>query len=90
MVFKLVLPVHPVLFFGKNETTHSGSLHFHAVIWAGLSPEYLELVSDIRGLCNKVSVALDSTYCTRIDRHLHVQDLVQKETRKLSEALDGK
>ena len=77
-------------FFGKNETTHSGSLHFHAVIWAGLSPEYLELVSDIRGLCNKVSVALDSTYCTRIDRHMHVQDLVQKETRKLSEALDGK
>ena len=34
----------PWAFFGKTETTGSGSLHFHIVSWGGLSPDLLEAV----------------------------------------------
>jgi len=65
-------------FFGKNEVTHSGSLHFHVVIWGGLSPQLLESVADIPELCEKVALVLDSQFSASIDRHVHIQDLVQK------------
>ena len=68
----------PSAFFGKNETTGSGSLHFHVVFWGGLSPEFLESVADIPELCKKVAAALDSMYSAKLDRHDHVRDLVQK------------
>lgn len=69
----------PWTFFGKNETTHSGSLHFHVVNWAGISPYYLESVADIPELCEKVTSALNSMYSASIDRHIHVQDLIRKK-----------
>jgi hypothetical protein len=66
----------PRAFFGKNETTHSGSLHFHVIIWAGLSPQFIEFVSDIPRLCKDISEMLESQYCAELDRHVHVKDLV--------------
>ena len=42
-------------FFGKTETTGSGALHFHVVVWGGLSPELLESVSDVPELCATVA-----------------------------------
>ena len=68
-------------FFGKTETTGSGSLHFHVVKWGGISPELLESVADIPELCKKVAVVLDSMYSAKLNRHEHVQDLVQKNMR---------
>ena len=68
----------PWAFFGKTETTGSGSLHFHVVKWGGLSPDLLESVADIPELCQKVASVLDSQYCASLDRHVHVQDLVKK------------
>ena len=45
----------PWAFFGnQSETTGSGALHFHVVVWGGLSPELLESVSDVPELCAKV------------------------------------
>ena len=70
-------------FFGKTETTGSGSLHFHVVIWGGLSPELLESVADIPELCQKVASALDSMYCARIDKHNHVKDLTVQSMRQI-------
>jgi len=66
----------PRAFFGKNETTHSGSLHFHVIIWAGLSPWFIEFASDIPQLCKLISEMLESQYCAELDRHVHVKDLV--------------
>ena len=66
----------PLAFFGKNEVTHSGSLHFHVIIWAGITPCLIELVSDIPELCKHVSDMLESQYCAQLDRHVHVKDLV--------------
>jgi len=68
----------PWAFFGKTETTGSGSLHFHVVGWGGISPELLESAADIPELCQKIASVLDSQYIASLDRHIHVQDLVQK------------
>ena len=66
----------PLAFFGKNEVTHSGSLHFHVIIWAGITPLLIEFASDIPELCKHVSDMLESQYCAQLDRHVHVKDLV--------------
>ena len=66
----------PRAFFGKNEVTHSGSLHFHVIIWAGISPWYIEQISEIPTLCKHISDMLESHYCAQLDRHVHVKDLV--------------
>ena len=64
--------------FGKNEVTHSGSLHHHAVQWGGLPPELLEAVADIEELVNVVAPILDSQYSASLERHVHVQNLVKE------------
>ena len=76
----------PWAFFGKTETTGSGSLHFHVVKWGGLSPEFLESVADFPDLCRKVASVLDSMYSAKLDRHKHVQDLVQTNMKYVKSA----
>jgi len=68
----------PWAFFGKNEVTHSGSLHFHVVGWGGLPPKLLEDAADIPELCEEISSVLDSQFTAKLDRHFHIQDLVKK------------
>ena len=65
-------------FIGKTETTGSGSLHFHVIIWGGLSAELLESVADIPELCKEVASVLDSQFCAKLDRTDHIKDLVKK------------
>lgn len=71
----------PWAFFGKTETTGSGSLHFHVVIWGGLSPQLLECFADIQEVCETIAEVLDSMYCAKLERHDHIRDLVQKDIR---------
>ena len=73
----------PWAFFGKSETTGSGALHFHVVVWGGLSPDLLESVSDVPELCAKVAAVLDSTNCASLDRHHHVRDLVARGVKDI-------
>ena len=70
-------------FFGKSETTGSGSLHFHVVNWGGLSPKLIESVSNIPELCRKVATILNSQYCACLDRLDHLKDLTVKNMKKV-------
>jgi len=82
--------------FGKNEVTHSGSLHHHAVQWGGLPPELLEAVADIPELNMIVASVLDSQFSANVDRHMHVQSLIKetistvKGQKKLRESANAK
>ena len=89
----------PGPFFGKNETTHSGSLHHHSVHWSGLPPELLESVADIPELCYIAARVLDSQCSASLDRNIHVQSLVKEtigtvkgqiETQKIRAAANAK
>ena len=72
-------------YYGKTETTGRGSLHFHVVLWGGcMSPDVLEIISDIPELCKIVGSVLESTYSASLDRNYHVADLTMKELRRVS------
>ncbi len=73
----------PWAYFGKSETTGSGALHFHVILWGGLSPELLEEVSSVSELCSAVASVLNSTHCACLESHHHVRDLVVKETKEM-------
>ena len=72
----------PLAYLGVTETTGGGSLHFHVVLWGGLSPDLLEMVSDLPNLCEYVGSVLDSTYSAALPRDAHVRDLVTKDLRQ--------
>jgi len=72
----------PLAFLGVNETTGGGSLHFHVVLWGGLSPDILEMVADMTELCKHVGSVLDSTYSATLPRDVHVRDLVTKDLKQ--------
>ena len=72
----------PLGYLGVNETTGGGSLHFHVVLWGGLSPDILELVADLPELCKQVGSVLDSTYNATLPREVHVRDLVTKDLKQ--------
>jgi hypothetical protein len=69
-------------FFGKTETTGRGSLHFHVVLWAGISPELLEAASDLEDVCKIIGDVLDSHYSAELPRHCHLADLATKCMRR--------
>jgi len=71
-------------YYGKTETTGRGSLHFHVVLWGGMSPDVLELVSDIPELCKKLGSVLESMYSASLDKNYHIADLTMKELRRVS------
>ena len=73
--------------FGKTETTGRGSLHYHVVLWGGISPDILELISDIPELCKRVGSILESMYSASLDKSWHVADLTLKELRRVSNDL---
>jgi hypothetical protein len=72
----------PLAYLGVNETTGGGSLHFHVVLWGGLSPDFLEMVADVPELCKHVGSVLDSTYSATLPRDVHVRDLVTKDLKQ--------
>ena len=72
-----------IAYFGKTETTGRGSLHFHVVLWGSISPDFLELISDIPELCKRVGSILESMYSASLTREQHVVDLAKKEADKL-------
>ena len=72
----------PIAYLGVTETTGGGSLHFHVVLWGGLSPDILELVADLPELCKQVGSVLDSTYKATLPREIHVRDLVTKDLKR--------
>ena len=69
-------------YIGVTETTGRGSLHFHVILWGGLSPELLEMVSDMPELCERVGAVLDSTFRAEMPRYAHMRDLVTKDLRQ--------
>jgi len=72
-----------IAYFGKTETTGRGSLHFHVVLWGGISPDFLELISDMPELCKRVGSILESMYSASLTKEQHVADLATKEADKL-------
>ena len=63
----------------KRTYDRKGSLHFHTVIWGGLSPDLLAKISTYPELCKEAERVLESMYLASLPREVHVSDLVNKE-----------
>jgi len=77
-------------FFGCIETQARGSLHFHIVIWGGLTPELLEKAAPFSDICAVIQDALDKMHCSSLPREVHAADMLiekMKETKSGREKL---
>ena len=74
--------------FAALECQGRGSLHFHAVMWSGLTPELLQALAtkdpDLSGLKAKAAEVLDSMATAKLDAERH-----ERRDADLKERLDG-
>jgi hypothetical protein len=73
-------------FFGTIETQQRGALHFHVLLWGGLTPKLLENSVDFPKLESKISAALDSMYQAEAPLSHHILQGINeahKNIRKL-------
>ena len=70
--------------FGCIEVQSRGALHFHILVWGGITPSLLETAAFIPELSKAVSRALDTMFCAQMPKEYHVQDIIlrfMKQTR---------
>ena len=63
---------HVYAYYGMHETQHCGTLHFHVIVYGGLSPELLDATADINPLCRAASQALDKIYSAELPASVHL------------------
>ena len=76
-VFGHILAMH-----GVHETQQRGALHFHVILWGGITPKLLEGAAQYQDLCTTISEVLQTMYTADLPREMLVQDLVQREMKK--------
>ena len=76
-----------VAHFGCIETQARGALHFHIILWGGISPNLLEKAASMPEVCTWIEEALDTMYTAEIPRSIHVRDMI---TQKMKESLEGR
>lgn len=69
-------------YFGCIETQDRGALHFHVILWGGISPRLLEMSTPFPDVCKLVGHALDKMYSATVPRGVHVRDLVLQQMKK--------
>ena len=74
---------HILAFFGAHETQFRGALHFHIILYGGISPKLLECASEFQEFCDVISKVLDTMYTAQIPRDVHIQYLVNQEMKKI-------
>jgi hypothetical protein len=75
-VFGNILAMH-----GVHETQQRGALHFHVVLWGGLTPKLLESADQCSSLCGVIGNVLDTMYRANLPRGLHVKEIIKKTMR---------
>ena len=74
-------------YFGCIETQDRGALHFHVLLWGGISPRLLEMSTPFPDVCKVVADALDKMYTAGVPRGVHVRDIL---TRQMKTTEDGR
>ena len=65
------------------ETQDRGALHFHIVIWGGITPLLLERAALFPDVCKCIEEVLDSMYSAELPQEVHVEDMLVREMKKL-------
>lgn len=72
-------------YYGISEAQQRGTLHFHLIIWGGLTPALLQKIAEFPELCNQVSSALETIYTTEIPRQFHMKSLIFEAMKQTTE-----
>ena len=75
---------HVIAYFGCVETQARGALHFHIVIWGGITPHLLEKAASFPDICASIEKALDSMLIAHIPRSVHVKDILAQKMKETS------
>ena len=73
---------HVPAFFGCVETQARGSLHFHILLWGGITPKLLEKAASFPEICSVIQKTLDSMYSAEIPKTEHVKDILIQKMKK--------
>ena len=76
---------HVTAFFGCVETQGRGALHFHVIIYGGITPTLLENAAAVPEICSKIEKILDDMYCAELPKGYHVRDYVVKQMKTTPE-----
>ena len=68
---------HLVAHFGSHETQNRGTLHFHLILYGGITPEILDAVAGMEGLCKIIAEALDKLYKAEIPPSFHLTRIIK-------------
>ena len=74
-------------YFGCVETQARGALHFHVVIFGGLSPALLEEAKGFGDICQVISKALDTMYTAELPRGKYVEYALLKENASFNNGM---
>ena len=72
---------HVTTTFGCIETQERGALHFHILIWGGITPKLLEESVGIPELCAKIEQALNSIATAELPRQEHLAHLIKEQMK---------
>jgi hypothetical protein len=78
---------HVTAYFGATETQDRGALHFHLLIWGGITPTLLEDAAGFKSICHEIKKALDSQYVSSLPRSRHMAYMV---TNRMKPDLSGR
>ena len=62
--------------FGCIETQARGALHFHLVLWGGITPNLLEKGASFLDVCKSIEKAWNSMLVAHLPRSVHVKDIL--------------
>jgi len=68
-------------YYGTHEAQHRGTLHFHVILYGGISPEILDAVGGMNNLCASVSAVLDQMYKAELSPSFHLTRLFKNYQR---------
>ena len=75
---------HITSYFGATETQDRGALHFHVILWGGVTPKLLENSVGLPTVCKHIQKALDSQYVASMPLEEHLKHLLFKSMKQTS------
>ena len=73
---------HAAAYFGCIETQARGALHFHIVLWGGITPDLLEKAASFPEVCTSIQKALDSMFVAHLPRSVHLKNMLAKKMKE--------
>ena len=73
---------HLLSYFGTVEDHQKGTLHYHVILYGGVSPYVLQRLSRLQDICDSVSSVLGTFFRAKMSQKCHARHLIHRILRK--------